>query len=372
MARSEIVRSSGFSKATVQNTVDRLVTRRVVEAGGAAVEIKPGPRPMLYRATPSAAFGVGVEIHRSGVAAEVLAVGNGALARVSRPAQRHPEQTDVVDAIGAACAQAGVRGADAAAVVVSVSGGVNPQTGALLSWDLPEWHDDDLVSGLGAALPVPVELENETNLWATAESELGGMAQSADFMLLTLSSETGVGGALVLDGAVRRGRVGLAGELGYLPLSPNSPRGELRSLLERDALCALATDHGHDADDIVAVVRAAAGAEHDPLLAELATRIAHALSAVLVTVDPGRFVLAGDLGLAGGDALAAAVRERLRPVFSSLRIDPPEVTVSALPDQPVRRGLAAMVQRRLREFVLQQHNPPTQAIHPNSRGRRSS
>lgn len=355
LARADIARSSGLSKATVLAVVERLRARGVIErVSTTETRRQPGPRPGLYRAVPSAAFGIGLEIHRGGVDVDVRGLGDVPLVRLTHPVTRHPVLDDVIAAVGLACDQAGVSAEEAAVVIASVGGGVDPQTGRLLSWDLPDWQGD-LVHGLMDALHAPVELENETNLWAIAERQIGACRDQPDFMLLTLSTTNGVGGALVLGGEIRRGRMGLAGELGYLPVAVESGGDDrvavardFRTLVEGDAIRALSPA----AADPVGLVRAASAEPASPVLQALSERIAHALAAVLVSVDPGAFVIAGDLGLAGGVELAGRVRDHLRAVFASLGVEPPEVVVSTAGDEPVHRGLTVLVQRRLREAVL--------------------
>lgn len=364
LSRADLMRRSGLSKATVLWVVERLVARGVVEVGGTEGRRRPGPRPLLYQATAKTEFGIGVEIHRHGIDVDLQGVGNATLDRRLYQVANQPNLDDVTTAITTACSQVGVSAHDAAVIAVSVGGGVDPRTGRLLSWNLPDWHQD-LVHGLADAVHAPVELENETNLWAMAEREIGICREHPDFVLMTLSSDTGVGGALVFDGAIRHGRMGLSGEFGYLPLVGDAPGGadagrhpeaDLRSLLEADAINDLASSSGRADVSVVEAIRAAvaenADAESVAFVDAIAERIAIALRTVMVVVDPGCFVLAGDIGLAGGVQLADRVRDRLRPVFSSLGVEPPSVLVSTVEDEPIHHGLMSLVQRRLRDRVI--------------------
>lgn len=124
--------------------------------------------------------------------------------------------------------------------------------------------------------------------------------------------------------------------------------------------------HGHPAGDVPAALRAdaAASGSGSGLVSAVAARIATALAPVLVVVDPGRFVLAGDVGLAGGPTLAAAVRAQLGGVFGSLGVPPPDVTVSAAGEHPIRAGLATVVQQHLRDAVLTTNRRGTRNPHP--------
>lgn len=92
------------------------------------------------------------------------------------------------------------------------------------------------------------------------------------------------------------------------------------------AVCRLAEDHGirawgpaadaaQEQDPAAAfAVRAAlraGGAAGEAFLSELADRLALGAASVVSVLDPGCLVLAGEVGRAGGDALAARVEERL-------------------------------------------------------------
>lgn len=376
LSRADLVARSGLSKATVLWVVERLLARGVIEVGGTEGRRRPGPRPLLYQATAKSEFGIGVEIHRRGIDVDLQGVGNAPLYRRLYQVQSQPTLDDVTTAVATACSQVGLSAHDAAVVAVSVGGGVDPGTGRLLSWNLPDWHQD-LVHGLTDAVRAPVELENETNLWAMAEREIGACQEHPDFVLMTLNEDTGIGGALVFDGAIRHGRMGLSGEFGYLPLGylplagdavggPDGgrlPESDLRSLLEADAINALAATSGRAGSSAVETIRDAvaetAPGEPDAFVDALADRVAIALRAVMVVVDPGCFVLAGDIGLAGGAQLAGRVRDRLRPVFGSLGVEPPEVLVSTVDHEPIHRGLMSLVQRRLRDRVIGGSDAPT-------------
>lgn len=65
---------------------------------------------------------------------------------------------------------------------------------------------------------VPVNFENNTNAAAVAEMKLGVAEGVNDWLYLRIGY--GVGAALVLDGNLRRGKSGFAGEIGHLNIDP--------------------------------------------------------------------------------------------------------------------------------------------------------
>ncbi|MEE1295758.1 MAG: ROK family protein [Bifidobacterium sp.] len=67
---------------------------------------------------------------------------------------------------------------------------------------------------------LPTWIENDANCAAMAEKQSGNAQKLDDFAMLTL--DTGVGGALFLDGHLRRGRDGRASELGQMIINYDS------------------------------------------------------------------------------------------------------------------------------------------------------
>ena len=71
---------------------------------------------------------------------------------------------------------------------------------------------------------VPVTVENDLNAAALGAADLLGLR---DMALLALG--TGVAAGLVLDGRLRRGHAGAAGEIGHLPYRPGGPGVRVRT-----------------------------------------------------------------------------------------------------------------------------------------------
>ena len=80
--------------------------------------------------------------------------------------------------------------------------------------NLPGWIDYPLVRRIQAGLGLPVSLENDANAAALAEYHFGAGRGTRHMVYLTIS--TGIGGGLILDGELYRGKHGNAGELGHI------------------------------------------------------------------------------------------------------------------------------------------------------------
>ena len=158
----------------------------------------------------------------------------------------------------------------------------------------------------------------------------------------------GVGLAIMLGGRLHHGSSGAAGEIGYLPV-PGAPiprdvsrRGEAgasSSSSARTRSAAVAREHGypgrHGADAVRAAV--AAGTAGGPMLDEVARRLALGVASTCVVLDPPLVVLAGEVGQAGGTALA----ERVQHEVAAITLVRPRVVPTGLTEEPILQRCAA-------------------------------
>ncbi|BDM68643.1 transcriptional regulator [Streptomyces nigrescens] len=353
---------TGLSRPTVADLVERLQQAGLIAVVGQSGAQRRGPNARLYGIVADRAHLVGLDLRTHSVTVAVADL----LGRV-RAERTAPVGADDTHDAAVATALAVVDKALAAAgadrphtLAVGAPGLVDPATGRLGGTDrIPSWHAT-LVGELRTRTAAPVLLENEVNLAALAEQREGAAHDHDTFVLLWLGH--GTGAAVVLDGALRRGASGGTGEIGFLPVpgtgalpSATGCDGGFHSLAGSAALCALAAEHGlaappgdgpgrpgpTDAPPAEALVRAAVTAEErgaDPagaaFLDAVADRVALGAAAVCAVLDPGCVVLGGEIGLAGGAALADRVAGRLARL-SPLRTD---VRAGAVGGRAVLRG----------------------------------
>src|SRR5258705_1854349 len=93
---------------------------------------------------------------------------------------------------------------------------------------------------LASACPVPVVVDNDANVAALGEVLHGAGRGRAEVLVVTLG--TGIGGGLVINGAVNRGGYGLAAEIGHFTVDRGGPlcacgaRGHWEALASGTAL----------------------------------------------------------------------------------------------------------------------------------------
>ncbi|MEU5464531.1 ROK family transcriptional regulator [Streptomyces althioticus] len=342
---------TGLSRPTVADLVERLTAAGLIEVAGEARAPRRGPNARLYGIVAGRAHLAALDVRTEGVALVVSDLVGGVLGEASLPIADDTGTGPAVEqAVALVERTAKEAGADRLHTVgIGAPGLIDPATGELRdSTSLPEWHRR-LVAALQERLPeARVSVENETNLAALAEQRDGSARDRDTFVLLWLGH--GTGAAVILDGALRRGASGGTGEIGFLPVpgtrglpSATDCAGGFHSLAGAAAVATLAREcgvvpgAGSGPEAAGAVRTAVAGPEsaaHTRFLDTLADRIAVGVASVVALLDPGCVILGGEIGQAGGEALASRVHDRLT-VMSPL---PVEVRPSALGGGAVLRG----------------------------------
>ncbi len=125
---------------------------------------------------------------------------------------------------------------------IASGGVVDRRRGVIFSavGTIPDWTGTAVGPALEEMTGLPTAVENDVNAIALAETHFG-CARSARSTLV-VAVGTGIGGAIVIDGQLWRGRTGTAGELGHIvvaakqetgqsaPLCPCGRRGHLEAL----------------------------------------------------------------------------------------------------------------------------------------------
>ncbi|CAM5380681.1 MULTISPECIES: ROK family transcriptional regulator [Streptomyces] len=354
LSRTRIGKLTGLSKPTASQLLARLEAAGLVRVTGTS-EGRPGPNAQLYAVNPTAAYAAGLDVTPHRIRAAVADITGRTVGEYELPTPgrrpAHPVVRQVTDALDGAVKAAGLARSDVHRLVIGTPGAFDPNTGRLrYASHLPGWHSPALLDDLAAALPMPVEYENDVNLVAIAEQRLGAARGHADFVLLW--NQEGLGAALVLGGRLHRGWTGGAGEVGFLPV-PGTPlvrqvtkanSGGYQELAGSQALPKLARELGVEdvppgpyteaATTLVARAADHAGGPHRELLRTYATRLATGLASLVSVLDPELVVLSGSALTAGGEVLRALVQAELEELAAAR----PRLVVGDVHEHPVLRG----------------------------------
>ncbi|MFE9599520.1 ROK family transcriptional regulator [Streptomyces hokutonensis] len=394
LTAGQLKQLTGLSRPTVADLVERLTASGLIEMVGESGAQRRGPNARLYGIVGDRAHLAALDVRLESVSVVVSDLVGRVLAEASVPIDADAGTGPAVEqavalverAVKEAGAEAGATGPGETGVRhresvrewgslhtvgIGAPGLIDPATGELRNTTgLPAWHRS-LVGALQERLPdARVVVENETNLAALAEMRDGAARDRDTFVLLWL--DMGIGAAVVLDGALRRGASGGAGELGFLPVpgtrglpSATDCEGGFHSLagaaavLELARKCEVLGVGGAGEATAAQVVRWAVATVTDGdaeavrpdaprgapaprkvharaarFLDTLADRLALGVASVVALLDPGCVVLGGEVGQAGGDELAVRVAERI----AGMSPLPVEVRPSVLGDTAVLRG----------------------------------
>ena len=108
-------------------------------------------------------------------------------------------------------------------ITCGLPGLINYEEGYIYSLtNFLNWDDVDFKKLLRAAVNIPVFIDNDVNLAALAEYQLGSGKGCSSMLMVALG--TGVGGGLILNREVYRGCNNAAAEIGHIQLNPNGPK----------------------------------------------------------------------------------------------------------------------------------------------------
>jgi predicted NBD/HSP70 family sugar kinase len=327
---TELAQRTGLSRPSVDVMIQGLVAEEwvsIVEPTGSIVG-RPARR-YQFRASAGHVLGVDVGAHK------VLAIIADLDGTVVHSA-RHPVRPDAepaarlraVDAVIAkALDGAQMRAEDIWAITVGVTGPVDSSGRTTLFTPLPGWSSVNPVEHLGKRFSCPIQVENDCKLAAVAE-RWHGVAQDADDIVYLLAGMR-CGAGLIIDGTLRRGFGGAAGEI-----------GALRAVRWLDAPSHLENCPGVPdsvgPDDAAAWVFAAAREGDKP--AQTAVRrytrdLAVGTAALVLTLDPQVVVIGG-----GFSRSADLISDVLRRELERLCLRVPEIRASTLGDESVALG----------------------------------
>lgn len=189
--------------------------------------------------------------------------------------------------------------------------------------------DFDVRGLLTGRLGGTVVVDNDATCATVAEWQLGAARGIDDLMLVTLG--TGIGGGVVSNGALHRGRSGFAGEFGHMVVNPDGPRcpcgrrgcweryasGSGLAMLAREAatgrrISAVVRHAGGDPQAVRGEHVQAAAREGDSqalaVIDDFGRWVALGLANLTNSFDPTMFVLGGGLA-AGADLYLGPIQK---------------------------------------------------------------
>ncbi|MEU6985740.1 ROK family transcriptional regulator [Streptomyces sp. NPDC046324] len=325
---SQLTAATGLSRPTIEGLVETLSALGWVAETEGSPSGRAGGRPARsFRFRGEAGVVVGVDIGLHKVVMDLSGLTGETIASVREDTD--PEMTGLARLeflrarLAAILSEHSVASDRLLAITVGVPGMVDT-TGRVRSQVIPDWNDVDLARRLADTFSCRILVENDANLAVVAEHWRGSAALVDDAVCILAGRRIAAG--LLLSGRLHRGRRGGAGEMSTLPHLGLGPALEsLRWSGERLP----------GESDIEALTRATADKDPQALAAvhDFARRLAPAIAALILAVDPELVVLAGGISLLAG-ALVPSLTEQLDHITPHV----PPITASTLGDAVVARG----------------------------------
>ena len=258
----------------------------------------------------------------------------------------------------------GQAGLTVGACGISFGGPVDFRYQKVTSVHSPGWKDFSFAPWVDANLHLPCLIDNDANAGALGEFRYGAGRGTEAMVYVTLS--TGIGAGVILNGKIHRGKDGLAGELGHIPISEAgntcscgavgclesfssgwaiAERGREWRRRRGDSLAALGDSSRSRSEGTTAreIARAAARGEQADLeiMRAAARSLARGLLTVIRILNPDRIILGGGL-IQAGAVLLDPLRESLAKLASPTIGYSTEIATAGLGAYSPLYGAAAM------------------------------
>ncbi|MCW2639444.1 MAG: family transcriptional regulator [Dactylosporangium sp.] len=326
VSRLELSRLTGLSAGTVSNVTGELIDEGlVVEAG--LVESDGGRPRVLLAVDPRYGYVIGVDVGETGIKVELFDLSMRALATVDQPVDSaSPDPGKVADLVVAGLREV-IAGAEVPAdrvlgAGIGVFGTVEQGPLALVHAPTVGWDAVPLEALVRAGTDLPLFFDNGAKTLGQAEMWFGAGrgARHAVFVLVG----SGVGAAIVTDGATYRGTSSSAGEWGHTTIvyGGRPCRCGARGCLEayvgaegvldrfREASRRRAAPAADEESQLAALIQAADRSKTAArVLDDTAGYLGAGIANLVNLFNPERIVLGGWAGLALGSRLLPRIRE---------------------------------------------------------------
>ncbi|MBT2550043.1 ROK family glucokinase [Arthrobacter sp. ISL-65] len=272
---------------------------------------------------------IGIDIGGTKVAGGVV----DAEGRILREARRSTPGSDprAVERVIVELVEELSAGARIRSVGIGAAGWMDLDGGTVLFSPHLAWRNEPLRENLQHLLRRPVMLVNDADAAAWAEWRFGAGQGQDRLVCITLG--TGIGGAMVMDGRVERGRFGVAGEFGHQIIMPGGHRCECgnrgcweqyasgnalgrearelamaNSPVAQELLKAVDGSADRITGTTVTELAIAGDAASRELLEDVGNWLGLGLANLAAALDPGKFVIGGGL-CAAGELLVAPARK---------------------------------------------------------------
>jgi predicted NBD/HSP70 family sugar kinase len=220
LTRRQLAEISGYSISLVRQLTEALALHGLIIADRIAPDV-PGRPSQRWSLAGDACLAVGLDVSSRALRVVILDTTGETLYQHHLPRRESvtPDDLleDLVTVVSSALATLGERRTLVRGLGVAFGGFVDFKRGVSLdAIDIPHATLLPLQQLLAARLHIPVILDDRSRAMALAEARYGAARDGRDCICVNISS--GIGTGIIIDGALYRGALGLAGELGHIPV----------------------------------------------------------------------------------------------------------------------------------------------------------
>jgi len=320
---------------------------------------------------------VGIDIGGTKVAGGVVDIDGKVIHRARRDTPHRSKSPSVVEGtiVEVVAELMQLAGAEAvAAVGIGAAGFVAADRATVVFAPHLSWRHEPLREALQKRVAVPIYVDNDANAAVWAEWKFGAAQGQTHVMMITLG--TGIGGGILIDGQVQRGRFGIAGEFGHMQVLPGGHRCECGNrgcweqyasgnalVREAHSLFSANSPIANDlldsvegvVDNLTGPLITQAARDGDPtareLLAEIGNWLGVGIANLAAAFDPGMFVIGGGVS-AAGELLVSSARETFKRQLAGRGYRPEaEIVVARLGNEAGLIGAADLARHSAGERV---------------------
>ena len=307
---------------------------------------------------------IGVDIGGTKVAAGVVDEEGKILQSALRPTPAdRPEQ---VAQIVASLVEELAQDREIEAVGVGAAGFVDESRSIVRFAPNLAWREEPLRQKVADLVGLPVVVENDANAMAWAESRFGAGRDQSDVVCVTVG--TGIGGGLVFNGELFRGRWGMGAELGHMQVVPEGRLcgcgnlGCWEQYASGNALVRRAVEIAEQQPERAAILRGLSGGKIEgeevtesarqgdgaslAAFAEVADWLGRGMASLASILDPGCFIIGGGVSRASDLFLDRARETFARSLTGRGHRPQAEVRLAELGPHAGLVGAADLARRR--------------------------
>jgi predicted NBD/HSP70 family sugar kinase len=358
-SRTELVRLTGLSRATVSALVADMISAGLVQEDANVAEPEPrttGRPAQPLSLDPSAAYAIGADIGHEHVRVMLCDLFGTPVwdTVVSKEVDRAPHETlDLAaELIHTALSDQGIPAGKVLGIGAGIASPVDKSTGTLVADGImPGWTGIRPGSELESRTGLPTRLTNDANAGALAERLYGAGRNTDDMVYIRLSA--GIGAGIVADGRLLLGASGMVGEIGHLRAVAQGRvcrcgnRGCLETIASPVAIARLLQESWNEPVATGDLPRLLADGRTGALRAfeDAGEAIGRALASLITLFNPELVVVGGDLA-AAGDTLFEPLRRAITRYALPAATRAVSVVPGALGERAEARGGAGIVLAR--------------------------